>query len=207
MAIDLSKTTQEARRIYYDVLDNIGVSCTVDTVVETMVLYKDFENPNNELMENCKTTTFKLDVPIVQGSHIVFHVNNIALGIVEDMEGLCLSKPNQDPVSTTATILLFNSKVDRERRKNKYNIDRTVSGVTVEQLNDVPVYIERISYSERTQDVGIESELTVKIITLKDTDIEKADIILHGTQKYIVKNIDEIKRTETLTCYLSPIRE
>lgn len=207
MALDLSKTTKEARRIYYEVLDDIGFVCIVDDVNDTSVLYKDTENPFSEMLANTKVLSFKIGVPIIQGSKIVLEIPNESTGETETLEGLCYSKPSQDPVSQTATVLFFNSIVDRERRSNVYNLDRTIKEVRKVTIEDIPVYIERISYNERRQDVGIQNDLTIKLICNKSVDLEINDYIIHAGNTYLIKDIDNVKRTETLIAYLSPKRE
>lgn len=203
MPLDLNKTIKDARKIYYEVMDEIGVDCLINGTVSTKVLYKDFENPENELKTHCKTTNLKVTVSIKQGDAIQFSKLNEATNVVVYHYGLCFSEPTQDPVSSTANVLIFNSQIDRKRIKNVYNIDRTIKSVDELSLPNVKVYIERINYNENFQDIGLQNDLKFKLVCNITNDIKENDIIIYNSKEYIVTNIEDKTKTNITTCYLS----
>ncbi len=203
MALDLTKTTEAARKIYYEVLDDIGTPCIVDNIENTKVLYKNDDSPNNELMDSLKLTSFKITVTIEQGSLISFFVTNIATQVVEQLKGLCFSKPSQDPVSSTALVLIFNSIVKRERITNTYNIDRTIKETIVNNLENIDVFIQRKNYSEKLQDIGTQGDLVFKMICGISNDLKKNDVIVYDNKKYIIKDIEDTNKTNFITCYIT----
>lgn len=203
MALDLSKTTQVARKTYYEVLDNIGVECIIDGIEETKVLYKDDENPNNELMDALKLTSFKVTIPIKQGSTISFLVYDEATEETTELKGLCFSKPSQDPVSSTALVLIYNSTVKRERISRTFNIDRTIKEIVTDTLDNIDVFIQRKSFSEKLQDIGSQNEISIKMICDISKDLKKNDIITYDSKQYIIKDVEDSNKTNFLTCYIT----
>lgn len=199
--IDLSKPIAEAKKIYEGVLSNtdtVSTKCILDDTYETVTLYKDYDNPTNTLLENCKTASFSLSAPIKRGTHV-----KIMPSYADEQEGICYSIPNVDPVSYIVTLLMYNVVITRVRRTKTYDIYGNVTAIKEDSLENIPLYIQRVSYNERRVDTGIKKEITLKLVVHNSVDINVGDIIISKDGKYIVDDIDDILKEDMVVAYLS----
>lgn len=201
----IEKVIEQARIRYADLMESdfISVSLLIDGF-PTKGQSMDSDRMTTVREQNTKQMTCMLDAPIHRGSYVEIKTGPDDTGYSQ--KGIVITKPNQTPVDYYFSTLLFNTVVEIRRDKKTYNDDGDVASNAPTIIDNIGCFVQRISMRERQIDAGIDRNSVNQIITTKNWDIRKDDILYIGSDRYKVTDLEELD-TEILSGYMTYYRE
>ena len=205
MVKNINKVVNQARSKYNDLMESeyIGKDMLVDGVA-TKGQMEENERATTLKQESTRRMTCLLNCTVHRGSHI--QIRNDIESEGYDLEGVVLSNPSLTPVDWFFSVLLFNTTVTRHRRQLIYAPNGDIIGDNPLVVDEIPCFVQRIGMRERQVDAGIDRDSVNEIITTKEWDIKKNDILYIGNDRYKVTDIDEIDK-DILSAYMTYYRE
>ena len=142
--------------------------------------------------EQTRTATCMLDVNVHRGSYIEIQ------GDINDTDysqkGIVLTIPQRTPVDYYFTALIFNTTAVRHRSQLIYDEDGYVVSDNPLIMDEIECFVQRIGVRERQVDAGIDRDSVNEIITTKNWDLKKNDILYIGSDSYKITDIKELDK-------------
>lgn len=217
MQLNLAGTFREAGKIYASVLNDAVIGTPVrlekDNTRITNTLSKEFEQTalrvQNKLLQYAKQATFLLPTELNQGDYIEFYPMGTVIteSSVPNEEGIIFSTITTDPVSKICSILCFNVRVTVTTKFDAFDKHGNMTVRSPVIQSNVPVYLERSTYTKKAYGVGVAREIIAVLYAYKNEDIKVYDIIEFESDKYRVDDIDEIEQNHIIIASLSNYME
>lgn len=201
----INKVVEQAKAQYYELMQSDYVSrrMRIDGV-ETRGQVEEHTRKTTTKEEYTRTATCMDDVQVKRGSYI--EISSDENDVEYSLKGIVSSIPNRTPVDYYFTALLFNTTAQRHRRQLVYSEDGYVIGNNPLITDDILCFVQRVGMRERQVDVGIDSDSVNEIITTKNWDIQKGDILYVGSEKYKITDVKELD-DEIFWGYMTYYRE
>jgi hypothetical protein len=201
----IDKVIEQARVRYDDLMQSeyISVGLRVDNQ-ETRGQVQDSEYVRSTKQENTKQMTCMLGIKVKRGSYVEMMDNT------DDTEysikGIVISDPIETPVDYLFSTLLYNTTVELRRSQITYNDDGDIINNSPYIIKDIGCFVQRIGMRERQIDAGIDRNSVNQIITTRDWDIQKEDILYIGSDRYKITDIEELDN-DLLSGYMTYYRD
>lgn len=191
MVNSINKVVEKARIKYEDLMQSQYVSkeIRIDGVISKGQL-EDSSRYTDDKSQRLKKMTCMLDVPVKRGSFVEIKQNPddttyTLLGVVYD-------EPNITPVDYYFTALLFNTVATRHRSQLIYDEDGYVVSDNPLIEDKINCFVQRIGVRERQVDAGIDRDSVNELITTKNWDLKKNDILYIGSDSYKITDVKEL---------------
>lgn len=187
----IDKVVEQAKEQYYELMksDHVSRRMRIDGI-ETRGQVEENTRKTNTKEEYTRTATCMDDVKVHRGSYIEICADEDDTEY--SLKGVVSTLPNRTPVDYYFQALLFNTTARRYRRQLIYSEDGYVIGDSPLIIDDILCFVQRIGMRERQVNVGIDSDSVNEIITTKDWDIQKDDILYVGSERYKITDIKEL---------------
>lgn len=204
MATTISKVVSKTIEKYNSLMESehVGKKMIIDGQ-NTLGQIQDNYRQTTTKEFNTKTCTCLLNTKVIRGSYIEILPND------EDgqlLKGIVNSLPNKTPVDWYFSVLLFNTTVERHRNQLEYDENGDVINNNPLIIDKIPSFVQRVGMRERQVDVGIDRDSVNEIITTKNWDLQKNDILYVGSDRYKITDVEELDE-EIFHAYMTYYRE
>lgn len=191
MVTSINKVVEKAREKYEDLMQSkyVGKDILIDGIPSKGQL-EDSSRYIDDKSQQLKKMTCSLDVPVKRGSLV--EIKQESDDDAHNLRGVVYNEPTVTPVDYYFTTLLFNTVATRYRSQLAYDEDGYVIGDSPLIIDEIPCFVQRIGVRERTVDAGIDRDSVNEIITTKNWDLEKDDILYIGSDSYKITDIKEL---------------
>lgn len=191
MVNSIDKVVEKAREKYEDLMQSkyVGKDIKVDGVPSKGQM-EDSSRYTDDKSQRLKKMTCSLDVKVKRGSFI--EIKQEADNDTYNLLGVVYDEPNITPVDYYFTTLLFNTVATRHRSQLTYDEDGYVIGDSPLIEDKIDCFVQRIGVRERQVDAGIDRDSVNEIITTKNWDLKKNDILYIGSDSYKITDIKEL---------------
>ena len=191
MVNSINKVVEKAREKYEDLMQSQYVS--KDIRIDGMPSKGQMEDSSryiDDKSQRLKKMTCMLDVNVKRGSLVEIKQSPDEEGY--SLMGVVYNEPNITPVDYYFTTLLFNTVATRHRSQLRYDEDGYVIGDSPLIEDKINCYVQRIGVRERQVDAGIDRDSVNEIITTKNWDLKKEDILYIGSDSYKITDVKEL---------------
>jgi hypothetical protein len=163
-------------------LNQLGDECTIDGV-QTKIMISDLIRIYDYIQENQKQAVVSKTITIKRGSKVLFH---------DGRKAMAYTIPNDDIVSYSTKLLMFNASLVIKNNEPTYNDDGDIISLDDSDRAVIDGFIERVTYNDKQFDVGVLPQIILRFTTYPDSQIKLNDNVMYKGKKYKVLDVNDV---------------